>query len=297
MKNSVSLRNFWPDNDTTKFFLIDLIQNIPRIEKKVIVTSVFIKRTIISRIVNYILVRFTNRISVARYQKVFFNINNPVKKGNELNIWYTGENTRPPVNSEWDALLSFETDKHIPRNIYLPFWATRIGKSVNEAKELQSNFTKHREVNFKKSEFACAIIGTPEPTRMLAIEEISKIGTVDLFGSVFKNRIENKSDTLKKYNFNICFENDLYPGYVTEKIFDAWQEYAIPIWWGIDSAGYINQQALVNLAELGFSEGLRKIKYLMDNPNEIKKMQEMPILRKDFDYDELVKDLTKLLSK
>jgi hypothetical protein len=25
MKNSVSLRNFWPDNDTTKFFLLDLI--------------------------------------------------------------------------------------------------------------------------------------------------------------------------------------------------------------------------------------------------------------------------------
>ena len=123
MKNSVSLRNFWPDNDITKFFLIDLIQNIPRIEKKVIVTSVFIKRTIISRIVNYTLVRFTNRISVARYQKVFFNINNPVKKGHELNIWYTGENIRPPVNSEWDALLSFETDKYIPRNIYLPFWA------------------------------------------------------------------------------------------------------------------------------------------------------------------------------
>lgn len=297
MKNPVSLRNFWPDNDNTKSFLIDLIQNIPESRKKVVITSVFIKRTLISKMVNHFFIRFTSRISIVRYQKIFFNLNRPVKKNNELNIWYTGENTRPPLNSEWDAILSFETDDYLSRNIYLPFWATRFGKSVNEAKEIQLKFTQHREVSIKKSKFACAIVSNPQPTRMFAIDEISKIGTVDLFGSVFKNRIESKSDILKKYNFNICFENDLYPGYVTEKIFDAWQEFAIPIWWGIDSAGYINQQALINFADLGFSEGLRKIKFLLDNPNEMKKMQQMPILRKDFDYDELVIGLTKLLSK
>ena len=297
MSNSVSLRNFWPDNDITKFFLIDLIQNIPISRKKIVITSVFIRRTIISKIINHVFIRFERRVSITRYQKVFFNLNRPVKKNDELNVWYTGENTRPPLDSDWDAILSFETDNYIPRNIYLPFWATRFGKSVKEAREIQLNFTRYREVSIKKSNFACAIISNPQPTRMLAIDEISKIGTVDLFGSVFKNRIESKKDILKKYNFNICFENDLYPGYVTEKIFDAWREFAIPIWWGIDSAGYINQQALINFADLGFSEGLRKIKFLLDNPNEIKKMQQMPILKKDFDYDELVRDLTKLLSK
>lgn len=297
MKNPVSLRNFWPDNDNTKFFLIDLMQNIPKSRKKIVITSVFIRRTLISKMVNHVFIRFASRISIVRYQKIFFNLNRPVKKNNELNIWYTGENTRPPSDSEWDAMLSFETDNYLPRNIYLPFWATRFGKSVNEAKEIQLKFTQHREVVIKKNKFACAIISNPQPTRMLAIEEISKIETVDLFGSIFKNRIESKRDILKKYNFNICFENDLYPGYVTEKIFDAWQEFAIPIWWGIDSAGYINQQALINFADLGFNEGLRKIKFLLDNPNEMKKMQQLPLLRKDFDYDELVKGLTKLLSK
>jgi hypothetical protein len=297
MKNSVSLRNFWPDNDTTKFFLVDLMQSIPNSSKKVVITSVFIKRTIIAKIINYVFVRFSGRISINRYQKIFFNLNLPVKKNNELNIWYTGENIRPPLEPGWDAILSFETDKYLPRNIYLPFWATRLGKSVKEAKEIQSKFTQNRELSLKKSKFACAIISNPQPTRMLAINEISKIGKVDLFGSVFKNRIESKKDILKKYNFNICFENDLYPGYVTEKIFDAWQEFAIPIWWGIDSAEYINQQAIINFADLGFSEGLRKIKFLLENPSEMKKIQEMPILRKDFNYDELVRDLTKLLSK
>ena len=80
MSNSVSLRNFWPDNDITKFFLIDLVKNIPISRKKIVITSVFIRRTIISKIINHVFIRFERRVSITRYQKVFFNLNRPVKK-------------------------------------------------------------------------------------------------------------------------------------------------------------------------------------------------------------------------
>jgi len=43
-----------------------------------------------------------------------------------------------------------------------------------------------------------------------------------------------------------CGENDSYPGYVTEKLFDAWGTGCVPIWLGIDQGGYINPSAYIS---------------------------------------------------
>jgi hypothetical protein len=57
-------------------------------------------------------------------------------------------------------------------------------------------------------------------------------------------------DVASRYRYVICLENDLYPGYVTEKPFDAWASGALPIWWGKDACRYLNPDALINLADL-----------------------------------------------
>ena len=44
----------------------------------------------------------------------------------------------------------------------------------------------------------------------------------------------------------LCFENDVYPGYVTEKPFEAWATGAVPLWRGSDPAGYLNPSAILN---------------------------------------------------
>ena len=44
--------------------------------------------------------------------------------------------------------------------------------------------------------------------------------------------VENKNEWLKDYKFNICFENSSYPGYLTEKLFDAYNAGCVPIYWG-----------------------------------------------------------------
>ena len=41
-----------------------------------------------------------------------------------------------------------------------------------------------------------------------------------------------KINFLKKYKFNICFENSSTPGYVTEKIIQSMYVNSIPIYWG-----------------------------------------------------------------
>ncbi len=54
-------------------------------------------------------------------------------------------------------------------------------------------------------------------------------------GKTFNNiggPINDKIKIFSNHNFNIAFENSSYPGYVTEKITDAFIANTIPIYWG-----------------------------------------------------------------
>ena len=42
----------------------------------------------------------------------------------------------------------------------------------------------------------------------------------------------SKYHWLKDYKFHICFENSSYPGYVTEKLIQAFRAKCVPIYWG-----------------------------------------------------------------
>jgi len=178
----------------------------------------------------------------------------------------------------------------------LPFWATTLGATVDAAEKVQRTLLEQRVPTDVRQQFAAAVIGNPEPMRMRAIRELSKVGEVGLYGSVFNNPVKDKMEVLKNYTFNICFENDLYPGYVTEKVIESWSAGSIPLWWGLDPQGYINPKAIVNFAELGFDQGISYVLDLMANPDKVKAMQSEPILLKPYDYQELARRLRLLLS-
>lgn len=44
--------------------------------------------------------------------------------------------------------------------------------------------------------------------------------------------VADKHKWLQDYKFNLCFENSSYPGYLTEKLFDAYNAGCVPIYWG-----------------------------------------------------------------
>lgn len=60
-----------------------------------------------------------------------------------------------------------------------------------------------------------------------------------------------KLETLKNYKFCICFENTHnVPGYITEKIFDAFAAGCIPIYWGPDNVEkYIPADCFINYTQ------------------------------------------------
>ena len=54
---------------------------------------------------------------------------------------------------------------------------------------------------------------------------------IDLYGIGF-NHIKEKEIGLNDYHFSVCFENDIYDTYFTEKILDCFATKTIPIYWG-----------------------------------------------------------------
>ena len=104
--------------------------------------------------------------------------------------------------------------------------------------------------------------------------ELKKIhlpGTIDGYGKMFNNPIENKEEGLKDYCFNFAIENCKETGYFTEKINDCMLAGTIPIYWGdpdigntYDINGIIDITDFTDL-KLSFSLYKEKEEYVLKN--------------------------------
>lgn len=201
-------------------------------------------------------------------------------------IWYTAENRRPPAEG-WDATLSFDSDGW-PRNAYLPFWQLNsdlfggsfsglLGETLNIDSMLTSR--KNNSDVGSRPGFCCAILRNPDPVRLKAVELLNRVGRVDIYGPLARKPVPSKAAILRRYRFALVFENDLYPGYVTEKAFDAWHCGAVPLYWGWDSAESLNPQALINMAHLaGPVELADLVADLERDSDAIGEMASLPLL-------------------
>lgn len=177
-------------------------------------------------------------------------------------IWYTAENLRPPLGN-WDQYWSFDPTSVAGRNSYFPIWwrlfpellapvrvdtseEDRVGRTLTLDEFTSPRLTPLR----RRPRFACLFTSHPEPTRMSIVRALESIGQVDIYGPWNGRPVASKAEIASEYRYVICPENDVYPGYVTEKVFDAWACGAVPIWSGIDREGYVNPSAVVNLQSL-----------------------------------------------
>jgi hypothetical protein len=234
------------------------------------------------------------------FSKRKYSPNQQPSKLAKYSIFFTGENERPPYG-DWDCYLSFDLDGYGGKNAYLPLWwitssdlirptvSPYLGRSIT----LDEMLTP-RESNFKKRDkFCVAFIGKAYPFRMQAIAALSTIGKVDVFGGIARNSGKKaaleKYETSQKYKFVFAFENDLFPGYVTEKAPEAWATGAIPLYWGSDPSGYLNQEALINLANFQNLEAFtNRVHEVLINPKEWQKIASQPILKRKPNLDEVL---------
>jgi len=224
--------------------------------------------------------------------------------GAKNKIWLTLENVRPPAQNNFLITLSYDQFDFDETNFYLPAWHMMIGlfgetklegDGFGSKDEINSahfdNLIKSRKLlNYSERLFACAIIGHPHPVRLKGIQSLNRIDKVDVYGRITGNQVKSKFDIAKKYKFTICFENDYYPGYVTEKLLQAYITGTVPIYWGdLGNDSSINRNCFINMSD--FSTSREFIEYVSGiDESQYKTFFEQPFLKN-------VPDVSQLMSK
>lgn len=222
-------------------------------------------------------------------------------KAQPFRIWYSGEYVSPPLSGP-DLTLSFFPESR--NNLYLPLaflsidWNLKAKKFMRPAREFRRAGVAPRPVELSTSRaerfdfrkrFACAVVGNPEPKRMEALKELSRIGKVDVYGPAGNlGPVRNKFQVARGYRFMVCFENQPAPGYITEKIIDAWSSGCIPIWWGNDRDEILNPQSFVNLADFGNIDSmLEAVELLNTSADRFERTWREPLTRGQWSLENL----------
>ena len=175
-----------------------------------------------------------------------------VRYENCVRIFYTGENQRH-TDYRCDFAISFDhpTDSRMFRMpLYLIY---EFDHKIMRNKELR------KIDDFDTKKFCSFVVKNPGcKYRNDYFNILSKIDRVDAAGPLFNNmyggwRPETVTDKVKfmgDYKFNLCFENSSYPGYCTEKLFEALCAKTVPIYWGSSTAALdFNPKAFLNRSD------------------------------------------------
>lgn len=149
------------------------------------------------------------------------------RKFNCIRIFHTGENIRPNF-LECDFAFSFDLISN-PRNYRFPLYAW-----YNEHEKLLENRVENFDIINKGF---CNFVYSNDRAleRIDFFNKLSNYKKVDSGGRFLNNigfQVKNKSQFISNYKFTICFENESYPRYTSEKIYDAMLANSIPIYWG-----------------------------------------------------------------
>jgi hypothetical protein len=194
---------------------------------------------------------------------------------------------------DWSILENIYRDKNTLN-------ARRFGSYWNVEKLLNplgEDFLK------KRREFCIITSNLIEPKKSLYLK-FSQHFKVDGYGPYFNKNISNHNnsdfktyDILKKYAFNLCPHNSLYPGYYDEKLVNAFISKSLPFTWADKNINFdFNDRAFINLIDYAPSN-YEEICSLIKDDYFLKKFSTEPLLLKKPDLDKEKKFISQILSK
>jgi GR25 family glycosyltransferase involved in LPS biosynthesis/glycosyltransferase involved in cell wall biosynthesis len=164
------------------------------------------------------------------FYSVFGQSNGAYRAGRK--VFFAGEPVPHRPNADFN--ITFDASNAV--NARLPLWVCYFDDAILKPRQFSHSF---------KREKFCSYIATQpgfENNRQLFVERLSaQYKRVDCGGKHLNNiggaippgvNASGKIEHNKQYKFAIAFENRQYPGYVTEKICDAYKSGCIPIYWG-----------------------------------------------------------------
>jgi hypothetical protein len=186
-----------------------------------------------------------------------FGVNNRNYDGSKtVKIFYTGENRRP-WNYDCKYALTFDhydSIDHYRLPLYvLEIWAlqTFVGYPDMLIGKMKEPKPKTKFCGFVSSNPTVAI-------REHIFHSINRYKKIDSAGPVLNNTgyiiprdgfpgVARKIDWLRDYKFTLSYENSSNPGYITEKIMNAFYARSIPIYWGSTTSEVdFNPKAFIN---------------------------------------------------
>lgn len=160
------------------------------------------------------------------------------EKGNYTRIAYFCENVKPDFSCcEWAFGIPFE--EMINRSNYKRIqWHGFDPKNLIKPTE-----TDTESILNEKTKFCNFLYSNPIHYREAFFKQLNKYKKVDAPGSSMNNmpgidhlcpgnKWDVKRSFLKDYKFTIAFENETFPGYQTEKLYDAMLAGSLPIYFG-----------------------------------------------------------------
>lgn len=164
-------------------------------------------------------------------------------------VWYTGENRCAP-RGVFDATISFDVQDSLSRNLYFPYWMYRLDWGLDiPAPYFQPTpvqLSNSRPPNIRPRT-ACAFSNTRQPGKLRLAGLVGECMPMAGFGRAYAEPVQDKHETASRFGFQVCPENSLTPGYVTEKLFEAWSSGNVPIWMGLDRDKLINPRAFLDM--------------------------------------------------
>ena len=233
----------------------------------------------------------------------FGNNNSTYDSKNCFKIFYTGENARP-----WDYRchysISFDHAEFDNRNYRLPLYV--IYDYDNHFRDVPNTSTISRQPSDLLGERGfCSFVVKNESCKMRNdwFHKLNAYKKVDSAGPLYNNvgyilsrgdgAVEAKLKFINSYKFNLCFENSSYPGYATEKLYEALCAKTVPIYWGSPTIECdFNTKAFLNWHDYQDDDAfIEAIKNIDDNPDLYEEMYLQPMfadyqrVNKYFDKD------------
>lgn len=186
-------------------------------------------------------------------------------------VFFTGENIRPDFN-KCDFAFSFDIIEDEPRNYRLPQYYQYYNPEGLLDKPDIDRILK------EKTRFCNFIYSNPNcPKRNNFFKKLSKYKRVDSAGRFWNNighylgpTVEDKYDFIRQYKFSISFENEEYPYYTTEKIYQPMMVDSLPIYWGNPHVSLdFNTESFLNYYDYGSDEALIERIIEVDNNQDL----------------------------
>lgn len=185
-----------------------------------------------------------------------------------VKIFISGENIAPDFNL-CDYALSSEKLTFGDRHCYYPYFLTATEALVKAGK-------KHLQTEGKENRAFCSFVvsnGRADRKRTELFNAISAYRTIDSGGRYLNNvggPVADKEAFEAKHKFSLCCENSSHPGYITEKLVQAFAAGTVPVYWGADDVCEVfNRKAMIFANEYDSAEEVAKRVEQVDRDDEL----------------------------